>query len=113
MINYKSKYPNLDNFFTYFFWTTDTHQAKSVSEVLVIYFSETETARLSDTLSEMNLLIDENLTEDELTKAIGLLGCDICIDNDDWQPSKHTYKEWILDLRDILQNEVNRWEKAE
>jgi hypothetical protein len=113
MSNLKQKYSHLDTFFTHFTVMADTKEADTISEIILTYFQETPLTDIEATVAELELLIIEDLPEVELAKIVLQLGCHISIDNGDWQPSKHTYKEWLLDLRDILQNEVNRRGKTE
>lgn len=106
--DYGTKYKNLNHFFIHFYAETDNGQETSVSEIIQKYFTGTSTTTITLALYELNLLLEENLTEAELERVAIDMGVNFDLYSGDYNPSARTYKEWLLDLRVILKNELQR-----
>ncbi len=59
-------------------------------------------------IDDIDKVIALDLPEEKVNILLHKLGMNLNITNDGWQPTSHTYKEWIKDLRDILQNEYDK-----
>lgn len=104
----EQKYSNFSNFIACYFHGDD--DSKTIKDILENFFkgNGSDLKHLKSVVKEVNELIAENLPEKVLQVVMIDMGMHISIDNDDWKPTSHTYKEWIVDLRDILQKELDK-----
>ncbi len=107
-------YPKLSEFFHEFnpdLFPYDGYSPDSVADMINFYLTKTygiDTDHIKAVISEFDKLIAEDWDEEYLYNIILGVGANISIDTDGWKPTSHTYKEWIIDLRDILQKEYDR-----
>lgn len=102
------EFPYLQNYFARTFYSPADH-LDNIADIIQDDFSTfIGPGNLEPIITDLNRLIERDYPEEQLKEIIVDLGMWTPIDIDDYKPTSHTYKEWIVDLRNILQNELKR-----
>lgn len=109
-MTYIDRYPNLHTFLNYFEWVPETEELHSFKEITKYYLNRVHTSTLQATLDELDRFIIEisDFSEDEASEIIIKMGLNIDLgQKGGWNTTKSTYKEQLIDIKDILKNELN------
>ncbi len=100
--NIPNRYPNLHYFFSNFRGDDlDVTIPEILQEFIETHQNNKEKLKL--TVQELNQLINENWDEKYLKEIMVKLEAWMSIEDDEFKPSAHTYKEWIVDLKKELE----------
>ena len=115
-MNYEEKkqlsiqYSELNTLMIYF---TGAFKEDSIDGLIYHYFQDATVADLKKTLIDLEDLINCNYTEEIIAEITLALGFNLGIDNDDWKPPTHSYKELLVYFKNELTKELEKRKESE